>query len=131
MATKSSEPSPGTVKAPFTTETLPARVELLDHPHPYVFGVDMADASVVLVDDAQHVVTGEGHVARTEQKRQPLARMLHEQVELRLSLDRGGHVVVVGYGHSLPRAPLPEGSHVAAIDPDLLLGKVRLGGRGR
>ena len=111
MASKSSEPSPGTVKAPLTTASrkLSLRaVELVDHIHAHVLGVNMRDALVVLVDDAQHIAAGKGHVARIEQQRDAFARMLHEQVELRLGLDHGGHVVVIGQRHALLGAPFAE-----------------------
>ena len=72
MAAKSREPSPGTVKAPLTTASrkLFARpVEPVDHATADVLRMDVADALVVLVDDAQHVAAGEGHVAGIEQER--------------------------------------------------------------
>lgn len=49
----------------------------------------------VLVNDPQHVATGERHVAGIKQQGQRLARMVHQEVELLLGLDRGGHVVVI------------------------------------
>ena len=88
--------------------------------------MDVADAPVVLVDDAQHVAAGESHVAGVEQERQRLARVRHQEVEFRLGLDRRGHVVVVGDRHALTGAPFGEGRHLAPVRLDLVLRELRL-----
>ena len=116
MAAKSSEPSPGTVKAPLTTAS--RKLSLVRSSpsitaHAHVLRVDVADALVMLVDHAQHVAAGEGHVASVEEQRQRGARVRHQKVELRLGLDRRGHVVVVGDRHALVRAPFGESRHLA------------------
>src|SRR5580658_2630823 len=43
-------------------KALPRTVQLIDDAAAYVFGVHVADAPVMLVDDAQHVAAGESHM---------------------------------------------------------------------
>ena len=86
-------------------------------------------ALAVVVDDAQVVAAGKGHVARVEQ--QGHGRVLHEEVKFGLGLDRGGHVVMVADRHAVRRAPVGKVADLAAIDGDFRLGQLRLGRQGR
>jgi len=87
----------------------------------------VVDASVVLVDGAEHITACEGEVAGIEKQRDAGAGGGHEGIELRLGLDHGRHVVVVAERHALLRAPLAEGGDFPRIGPHLVVGESRLG----
>ncbi len=91
----------------------------------------MADALVVLVDDAHHVAAGKHQVPGVKQQRQRVTRVLHQEIDFLFRLDRGSHVVMVGDRHALDRAPFGEGGHLAAIGLDLVLREFRFGGERR
>ena len=108
-------------------KAFPAAVQPVDHRHPHVLGMDMADAGVVLVDHPQHVAAGKCHVARVIQQGNAGTGMLHEQVQFGFRLDRRRHVVMIGQRHTLIGAPFAKRRHLAGISPDLVFIQFRLG----
>ena len=102
-------------------KALSAAVKLGDHIHANILGVNMRDALVVLVDDTHDIAARKSHVARIKEQRDAFARVFHEHVELRLGLDHGGHMVVIGQWHALLGAPFAKLRHLAGIDLDFVL----------
>ena len=102
-------------------EALSRPIETLDHGPTDVLCVDVTDAFVMLVDDAQHVAAGKRHVPGVVKQRQALAGMLHEEIDVILAFDRRRHVVVIGDRHAFIGAPFCEGRHLASVDLDLVL----------